>query len=80
MRKILLGLVLATSLMSCTDNVRARHWGGTEKVELPPNHKFVNATWKESALWIISQDTLTGKIYMKEKSSLGLLEGTIEFK
>ncbi len=80
MKKVLLGLVLAASLMSCTDNVRARHWGGTEKIELPPNHKFINATWKNNDLWIVSQDTLTGKVYFNEKSSLGVLEGTIEFK
>lgn len=80
MKKVLLGLVFAASLMSCTDNARARHWGGTEKIELPPNHKFINATWKESNLWVLSQDTLTGINYFHEKSHWGVLEGTIEFK
>jgi len=80
MKKILLGLVFATSLMSCTDNQMARKYGGTEEIKLPPNHKFINATWKNSGLWVVSQDTLTGKVYFNEKSNWGVLEGSIEFK
>ncbi len=80
MKKILLGLVLAASLMSCTDNARARHWGGKEVIELPANHKFINATWKDAQLWIGSQDTITGKSYFREKSQFGVMEGSIEFK
>lgn len=80
MKKIILSTILLASLLftSCTDNHSARNYGGTEQVKLLPNHKFVNATWKQDNLWIVTQDTLTGKFYFKEKSSFGIWEGTIE--
>lgn len=62
---------------SCTDNNRARHFGGTETVKLFPKEKFINITWKETSLWVITQDTTTGVFYAREKSSYGLLEGKI---
>ena len=80
MKKVLFLGLLLLSLSSCTDNVRAKHWGGKEVIELQPNHKFVNATWKENSLWVVSEDTLTHKFYFSEKSSLGIIEGSIEFK
>ena len=43
----LLGLLL---LSSCTDNARARAFGGTETVELNKNEVFMAATWKEADL------------------------------
>jgi len=80
MKKVLfLGLVLL-SLLSCTENTRARHWGGKEVVTLQPNHRFINATWKEGDLWIVTEDTITHQFYFSEKSRYGLLEGSIEFK
>ena len=49
MRKILLCLVvLIASLTSCTENQRARQFGGTITIELPPGEKLVMATWKET--------------------------------
>lgn len=81
MKKVLLCLsLLSLTLISCTDNSRARSWGGKEVIELPSNHRFINSTWKETNLWVITQDTISGKFYMNEKSSFGVLEGSIEFK
>lgn len=82
MKKIIISAILLSTLLitSCTDNQAARQYGGTEQVKLLPNHKFINATWKQDDLWIVTQDTLTGKFYFKEKSSWGLLEGTIEIQ
>ena len=62
---------------SCTNNERVRNFGGTENIDLPEDHKFINITWKQDDLWVLSQDTITGIFYLKEKSSYGLLEGTI---
>ena len=80
MKKIILLLGLGLSLLSCTDNARARTFGGNEEITLPANHRFINATWKETNLWVVTQDTITGVFYMNEKSSFGVLEGSIEFK
>lgn len=76
-------LIIAISigmLISCTDNQRAKSFGGTETVELKPNHRFINITWKNDDLWIVTQDTTTGMFYCKEKSSWGILKGTIIIK
>lgn len=70
-------IILCLVLISCTDNHRARSYGGTETIKLKPNEKFINITWKETSLWIITEDTLTNTIYCREKSSFGLMEGQI---
>lgn len=71
-------ILLATLvLISCTDNQRARKFGGTETVKLEPQEKFINISWKQDDLWIVVQDTITGKYYVREKSSFGLIQGKI---
>ncbi len=65
------------ALVSCTDNQRARRFGGTETVKLEPNEKFVNIAWKNDDLWIIVQDTVTGNYYAREKSSFGIMQGKV---
>lgn len=71
---VLIGIVL---LSACTDNQRARNFGGTETVTLKKNEEFINITWKGDDMWIIVRDTITGNFYAREKSSYGMLEGTI---
>lgn len=74
---LLVGLLLT---IGCTENQRAKNYGFSETIELPPNCKFLNATWKEDDLWIIYKDTVSGLSYCKEKSSWGILEGQIIIK
>lgn len=76
-KQIIVFFLLTSASISCTDNERARQYGGTESIRLKPHHKFVNITWKNNDLWVIVQDTLTGTYYALEKSSYGLLEGKI---
>lgn len=82
MKKLILLLFILSSLLltSCTENSRARSFGGTEEVSLKPNEKFLNITWKQDNLWVITQDTITGICYAREKSSFGVWEGTIIIK
>jgi len=80
MKKLILTLGFAITLLSCTGNSRAKNYGGTETIQLPPNHLFIGATWKEANLWVLSRDTITNINYFREKSSLGLVEGEIIFK
>jgi len=79
MKKIIF-LVAVFGLLSCTDNQRARNFGGTETITLEPQEKFINITWKQDNLWVIVQDTITGVYYAKEKSSYGLMEGKVIIK
>lgn len=73
------GIVLL-ALASCTDNERARRFGGTEQVELKPNEVVLNVTWKENEMWICTKDTTTNTVYFREKSSWGVMEGTVILK
>jgi len=79
MKKIIF-LIAVFGLLSCTDNQRARNFGGTETITLEPQEKFINITWKQDNLWVIVQDTITGIYYAKEKSSYGLMEGKVIIK
>lgn len=72
------GIVLLVA--SCTDNERARRFGGTEEVELKPNEVVLNVTWKENEMWICTKDTTTNTVYFREKSSWGVMEGTVILK
>lgn len=77
MKKLILLSLVVIALMSCTDNQRARNWGGTETFKLEPNEEFVNITWKQDNLWIIVKDKNTGKFYAREKSSFGVMQGKV---
>jgi len=57
MKKIIF-LIAVFGLLSCTDNQRARNFGGTETITLEPQEKFINITWKQDNLWVIVQDTI----------------------
>ena len=77
MRKLTMVAINLLALVSCTDNQRARSFGGTETVKLGPNEKFINITWKQDNLWLIVQDTVTGNYYAREKSNFGVLQGKV---
>jgi len=80
MKKVLLGLFGIMMLVSCTENTRARVWGGTETIELDSGVRLVNVTWKEgSSLWILTKKDTTkpSTYYFKEKSSFGVMEGQV---
>ena len=77
MRKLTMVAITLLVLVSCTDNQRARSFGGTETVKLEPNEKFINITWKQDNLWVIVQDTVTGNYYAREKSNFGVLQGKV---
>lgn len=72
-------LIAALTLTSCTNNERARKFGGSETVTLNPGERMVNMTWKQNDLWILTkQDTTKPSTYtFQEKSSWGVMEGTI---
>lgn len=80
MKKITILLTLFTSLIftSCTDNQSVKNWGGTEEIGIPEGRNFVNITWKEDDLWIVTEDS--SYYYFTEQSSWGILEGEIKIK
>lgn len=81
MKKTILSISAILLLASCTENSRVKNFGGTGEVEIDPTQKFVNVTWKNEELWVItkdrtSADTSHNTYRLQEKSSYGVLEGT----
>lgn len=78
---ILAGTVL---IWKSTDQLRAKTMGGTMKVEIDEGQKFVNVTWKENDLWILTRpieehESYETKPYIfQQKTSFGIREGKVE--
>jgi len=81
---LLAALFAVLSLTACTQNSRAKGWGGTATVDLPANAKLVTATWKDSQLWYLTRpmrkDEVAETLTLTEESSYGVLEGEVIFK
>lgn len=80
MKKVLLSIIILAGMSSCTENQRARTFGGTSTVELPKDVVVVNASWKKEDLWLTLKNTTTNEVYLQESSSFGLIQGTVKFK
>ena len=69
--------------IGCTENQRARTFGGSMTVELPKGQKLMMATWKEDNLYYLlepMEDNYTPKTKkFVESSSWGVLESTVTF-
>jgi hypothetical protein len=77
--------VLSISVFTgCTDNIRAKAYGGTTIIDLPPGQKLVTATWKDADIWYLTRPAKAGEtpetLTFKEKSGYGVWEGTVIFK
>lgn len=70
-------------LGSCTENRRAKTWGGTMRVELEKGQKLVHVTWKDSGLWYLTEPMEEGYApktkTFQENSRFGVIEGKVLF-
>ena len=85
MKKVIFTIAAIAALTSCTENERVKQWGGTGNLEIPADQKFVNVTWKETELWIVTRDrtaadTTYDTYQFQEESSYGIMEGTYIIK
>lgn len=80
---LLFSLILILGLGSCTENQKAKAFGGTMKIVLPEGKKLVEATWKNEDLWYLTRDMREGEVpetyQFQENSSFGVWEGTVTF-
>lgn len=80
MKKLFLVLVFVIAMVGCTENQRAKNFGGKSTVQLEQGQKLVNATWKEDNLWLLTREMRPGETAetykFQEKSSYGVMEGT----
>jgi hypothetical protein len=81
MKKLFIIAIAAISLVSCTENQRARSFGGTEVINLDAGTRVVNVTWKgkDASLWILTKKDTTKATtyYFTEKSGFGVMEGQV---
>jgi hypothetical protein len=68
-------------LFSCTENQRAKSWGGNANLDLPKGEKLVTVTWKESEIWYLTRpmrvDEVAETYKFHESSNFGIMEGTV---
>lgn len=71
-------------LTGCTENDRAKSFGGTMTIDVPAGQKLVTATWKESQLWYLTRPSRDGEkpevSTFRENSRFGAVEGKVIFK
>lgn len=83
MKKLFI-LLFVVTLLSCTENIRTKSFGGSAELILAPGRQLVNVTWKEADLWVLTTyrpSTQLPKIYeFKESSNFGVWEGTYIIK
>lgn len=77
---ILLGCICLLSV-GCTENQRARKFGGTANEALPPGQKLLVATWKQDNLWLLTRPMKLGEVLetyeFRESSSFGVIQGKV---
>lgn len=81
MKAMVLAVGLALLACGCTEQQRAKQWGGTTTINLPVGQKVVNTTWKDSDLWILTRPMRPGEARetytLTESSSWGVFQGQV---
>ena len=84
MKKLLLVLSVVLMLGSCTENDRAKSFGGEMTINIPKGNRVTNITWKTSELWYSYRPFMEGEKPQTqtfvEESSFGVMEGKVIFK
>lgn len=85
MKKTITMLLFAlVGLMACTQNERARYFGGTAKADFPCGKKLINVTFKQDSIWMLTRDLKPGEALesyeFNEDSSWGILNGTVKIQ
>lgn len=84
MKKFYFTIATLLLLASCTENQRAKSFGGTSTMKLPKGEKLVNVTWKGDEIWYLTRpmksDESPETYTYREESSLGVIEGTVILK
>lgn len=85
MKKLISLFVLLSSIFviftACTENSRAKNYGGTATIDLPKGQKLITVTWKENDLWYLTKPmsaTDVPETYsFKQESDFGIISGTV---
>ena len=81
---VVTGVILAlVGLIACgcTENQRAKNFGGTATIKLPTNSKLVTVSWEQDHLWYLTRPARNGEtpetFTFQEKSGLGIFDGQV---
>lgn len=88
MKKFIFGALCALAMTigfsSCTENQRARTFGGTTVIEVERGQKVMMATWKDEDLFYMTEEMDSTYVphnkTLVESSSFGLIESKVIFK
>lgn len=84
MKKFIILAVIALSLSSCTENQRARTFGGTATINVEKGKKVMMATWKGDDLFYMVEDMEPDYVphnkELIEFSNFGVIESKVVFK
>lgn len=83
-KKLLPIIILVITLQSCTENQRAKNYGGTMTINLPKGQKLETITFKNADVWYLTCPMLPTDSAVthtfKEDSNFGVMSGTILIK
>lgn len=84
MKKFIILAVIALTLSSCTENQRARTFGGTATINVEKGKKVMMATWKDEDLFYMVEDMEPDYVphnkELIESSNFGVIESKVVFK
>lgn len=76
-------IIITLFALGCTENDRAKRWGGTMTVHIPERQKLVEMTWKQGDLWYSYRPMRAGEFGERyefvEDSTWGINEGKVIF-
>jgi len=76
-------MAMAISFSSCTENQRAKHWGGSMTINVKSGYKVTMATFKENDMWYMvepmDEDYVPKDKMLIEDSNWGMIEGKVTF-
>lgn len=75
-------LVAVMYTTGCTQQDRARKFGGTATIDVSADRKLVNVTWKdENTLWLLTRERKPGeeaeRYIFEEQSRFGIVQGRV---
>lgn len=85
MKDFILGLIvciaIAVLVVGCTQQGTTKDMGGSTTIELEPNTKLEEITWKDNSLWYLTRpmtdDDVAETHTFRESSEYGVFEGTV---
>ena len=73
-------LALSTTLFSSCQTV-TKNWGGDMTINLEPNQKLEEITWKDDSLWYLTRpmtkDDIAETHTFQQQTDFGIFEGTV---